>query len=367
MTRTTPSRDPRPFLLRPWIKKRGGRMLGHSLRGVVGEALFYASLFLLGVFGLALILVSRFSPVRPATFRLPDVAPEVASSGLGTWLFIFLSVVAMITGVAGLLFRLSRLGASTERRSAIRARAKQLEMIGPTADQVPKLPSVPRGRRLTDSPGERQTYRLASDSDEAGIAGPAALALLWNAAWFVLLAVVLSGLWYSRPRWVLTGLLVPGAAIGYLVLRRFISQLKRQVGLGATIVEVSDHPLVPGESYRLHVSQMGRLRLKTLKISLTCQEEAFFRQGTDVRVERHEAFHQVLLEESNLRVDPRRPWQQQLRLELPPHVMHSFVGSHNAIRWKIVVSGVSRPWPSFCRSFPVVVHPPGLPVKRSPR
>jgi len=354
--------------LRPWIKKRGSRTLGHTFGGIVGEALFYACLFFLGVFGLSLILVSSLSAARAAALRLPDVSPEVvASSGLGTWIFGILSVVAIGTGVGGLLYRLSRLGASNERRSALRTRANQIELIGATADQVPKLPNVPQGKRLTDSPGERQTYRLGAAGSEAGIVGAASLAMLWNAAWLTLFSVVLLGFWQSRPRWVLAGLLIPAAGIGIWVFRYFLAQLKRQAGIGPTIVEISDHPLVPGNQYRIHVSQMGRLRLKSLQVYLTCQEEAFFRQGTDVRVERHDAFNQVLLQESNVRVDPQTPWQQQLTLDLPADVMHSFVGAHNAIRWRLVVAGESRPWPSFCRSFPVVVHPPGLPMKRSPR
>jgi len=355
-------------LFRPWIKKRGGRMLGVALSGVVGESLFYASLFLLGVFGLALIAVSRWAPATPAGIQLPEVPPEVADSGLGTWIFGFLSLVAVLSGIAGLLFRLSQLGASNERRSAIRARASQIELIGPSSDEAPKLPHVPKGKRLTDSPGERQTYRLASDSPHiSGVAGPAVLALIWNSAWLVLLAVVVSGFWYSRPRPIVAALLIPFGWIGYMVFRSFLRQLRHRAGIGPTIVEISDHPLIPGRSYRLHVSQMGRLRLKRIKVFLTCQEEAFFRQGTDVRVEKHDAFHHVLLDETNVRVDPQSPWQQQLSLDLPADVMHSFVGNHNAIRWRLVVTGESRPWPSFCRSFPVVVHPPGLPLKRSPR
>ncbi|QDV64774.1 MULTISPECIES: hypothetical protein [Crateriforma] len=367
MPRSSRSRDFGPALLRPWIKKRGSRVLGQTFRGIVGEALFYAGLFLLGVFGLSLIIASRVAVIRQAPIPLPEVSPEITSSGLGTWILGILSAVAILTGIAGLLYRISQIGASNERRSAIRARAKQIELIGPTADQTVKLPGVPQGKRLTESPGERQTYRLGASTQETGIVGTAALTMLWNAAWFTLLSVVLSGFWFSRPRWVLAGLLIPTGFLGVRMFRHFVAQLRRQAGVGPTIVEISDHPLVPGNQYRVHVSQMGRLRLKNLRVYLTCQEEAFFHQGTDVRVERYDAFHQDLAKEHNVRVDPHTPWQQQFNLDLPPDVMHSFVGNHNAIRWRLVVSGESRPWPSFCRSFPVVVHPPGLSMRRNPR
>lgn len=340
--------------------------------GVAGEAAFYMLLFLLGVFAISLMLINRFAPASVA--RVPT---EAFSTSLSTWIFVILALASLISGAAGLVFRLMHLGASDERRSAMATRAGAFEqgaidLIGPASDgpgsdDPGKLPSVPRARGLTDSPGERLTYRLASQSTSGGIVGPATLALLWNAVWFVLLAVVVSGFWYGRPRWIVAGLLVPFAVIGVWAFRYFLGRLRQSAGVGPTIVEISDHPLYPGENYEIFVSQFGRLSLRRLTVQLTCEEETFYRQGTDVRVDRCESFTQVLCKERDVRVDPKRPWEQQLRVQLPADVMHSFAGTHNAIRWKIVVLGESRPWPSFCRSFPVVVHPLGLPPRRSPR
>ena len=347
----------------PWSKKRGKRSLGNPFAGVAGEVAFYAFLFLIGVFGLSLVLISQLAPQR-----VPQQVPaEALSSDLSSWVFGILSVAALVTGAASMVFRLMRVGASSERRSVLASRAGSIEMMGPGAEEAPRLPSVPRGSAITESPGERQSYRLGMEATEGGIAGPATLALLWNAVWFVLLAVVVSGFWHGRARWILAGLLIPFAFIGNWSFRFFITQLRQHIGVGPTIVEISNHPLEPGGEYQLFVSQTGRLKLRRLTIQLTCEEETFYRQGTDVRVERHQAFNQILCRERDVEVDPKAPWEQQLVIDLPDNVMHSFVGTHNAIRWKIVVLGESRPWPSFCRSFPVVVHPPGLPPKRSPR
>ncbi|TWU48489.1 hypothetical protein Poly51_43870 [Rubripirellula tenax] len=342
-------------------------MLSNDASGVAGEVVFYALLFLIGVFGLSLTLISRFMPMSVAGVRY-----EAFSTSLSTWVFGILSLASLLTGGGGLIFRLMRIGASSERRSNFFSRTKAfekgaIELIGPANDDLARLPSVPRVRTLTDSPGERLTYRLGVQTAESGITGPAVLALLWNSVWFVLLAVALSGFWYGRPRWILATLLIPFAVIGVWAFRFFLSQLRQHAGVGPTIVEISHHPLAPGDSCEIYVSQMGRLNLKRLTVQLTCEEETFYRQGTDVRVDRHESFTQVLFQDRNVRVDPMTPWEQQLTVELPSSVMHSFVGTHNAIRWKVVVLGESRPWPSFCRSFPVVVHPPGLPPKRSPR
>ncbi len=347
----------------PWSKKRGKRSLGHSFRGIAGEAAFFAGVFLIGVFTLSLVLIHRFAAAQAI-----DVGSETLSSEWGRLIFGILSIAAITTGGGGLMFRLARLGASSERRSVIAKRGGSIEISGPSAEPDAKLPYVPLGRSITDSPGEHLAYRLAEANPTAGqITGPAALALLWNAVWFVLLAVVVSGFWHGSPRFVLTILLVPFACIGFWAFRYFLQQLRRHAGVGVTIVEICDHPLYPGEEYILHVAQHGRLKLRRLRIELCCEEETFFRQGTDVRVERQEAFSEVLFTERDVTVDPQVPWAQQLCFVLPANVMHSFVGSHNAIRWKIVVIGESRPWPSFCRSFPVVVHPIALPLPRNPR
>ncbi|MDA9858180.1 hypothetical protein N9D23_08655 [Rubripirellula sp.] len=352
-----------PRIPTPWSKKRGERSLGNAFAGVAGEAAFYASLFLIGVFGLSLVLINRFAPDRvPA-----GPADAIPSNDLSVWVLGTLAVAAIMTGAISLLFRLLQVGASNERRRVLADRAGSIEMIRPPEEDSPKLPHVPRGSWLTDSPGERLRYRLPVEASEESVFGPATLALLWNSAWFVLLAVAVSGYWNGQHRPILTGLLIPFGAIGWWSFRFFLSQLRQRAGVGSTIVEISNHPLIPGSTYQLYISQIGRMQLKRLTVQMTCEEETFYRQGTDVRVERHEAFCQVLWKGREVLVDPQGPWEQQLELTIPLEAMHSFVGTHNAIEWKIVVKGTSKPWPSFCRSFRVVVHPPGSAQKANPR
>ena len=351
-----------PRIPTPWSKKRGERILGNAFTGVAGEAAFYVSLFLIGVFGLSLILLTRFAPLR-----VPVGPPEpIPGNSLGFWVFGTLAIAAIMSGGLSLLFLLIRVGASSERRSVLADRAGSIEMIRTPVESAAKLPTVPRGSWLTDSPGERLRYRLPADTAEVGIFGPATLALLWNSVWFVLLAVAVAGFWNGPSRPILTCLLFPFGAIGWWSFRFFLRQLRQQAGVGSTIVEISGHPLVPGGEYQLFVCQTGRMKLKRLVVELICEEQSFYRQGTDVRVERHQAFSQILWKARDVVVDPQCPWEQQLGIAIPPDVMHSFVGTHNAIEWKLVVRGKSQPWPSFCRNFRVVVHPPDWDPKTSP-
>lgn len=365
---------------KPWTKKRGKRLLGGALSGVVGESVFYAALLLFGVFALALMLFQRFGNASrfvsdSISEAVPEAFPgaaaatgEASASGLGFWIVTVLSIAMIAVGGGAMLYRLLSVGASNERRKMFASRAASIEFPSADASDSQPLPSVPLGRGVTDSPGVRLAYRLASERSMARrTIAIAALALLWNAAWFVLLAVVVSGFLSGHPRWVLTFLLFPFAGIGVWAFRYFLDALRQTAGVGATIVEISSHPLHPGRSYDLFVSQAGRLSLRRLRVELICEEETMFRQGTDVRIDRHIVLTKILCTDRDLSIDPHRPWEQELAIDLPADAMHSFRSAHNAVCWRITVSGDARPWPSFCLNFPVFVHPPARPQVRRPR
>lgn len=338
-----------PFLPQPWSKKRGSRLAARVFSGVVGEALFYAFLFLIGVFAVTLTIAGRFTS---------GGGPAVPI-GIGFWSFLITSIALLITGGGGLAYRILRVGASSERRSALARRTGSLDLVGRPARQTRALPNVPQGGDLGDSPGIRLAYRLPSTaSPVTRVAAAAVLALLWCGVWVVLAVVAVTGIWMGTPRPMLTFLLLPLGGIGIWTARYFLRQLRESAGVGATIVEISDNPLRPSSSYRLFVAQFGKLRLRRLRVTLVCEEESIFRQGTDVRIDRHLASETVICNEKNVSIDPEAPWEEEFELKVPPRAMHSFQSPHNAVHWKVVVSGESRPWPSFSRSFPVVVHPP---------
>ncbi len=353
------------------------------------------------MFVFTLVVVAQWMMPRIG-LELPDEARLVLDSDLarggghqwGRWIVALLSLASIVSGTIGLGYRLMHLGFSQERISAQKGLLSRLgagsaiarnkpsnaqgetendvdsELVGDphTVDDYPQLPSVPRAPALDESPGERLRYRLASvSSGHSSVFGAAWLALMWNSVCVVLLAVAISGWWYNRPRPVLAMLLVPFSGVAVWSLKSFLRQVRGIAGVGSTVVEISDHPLEPGGTYRLFVMQMGRMRLRSLRVELVCEEESFFRQGTDVRSDQHVALSKELLAESPVRVDPQAHWEQQLEFELPANVMHSFSATNNSVRWRLVVSGEARPWPSFCRSFPLVVHPPLMVPPNSPR
>lgn len=396
-------RSRKSWQLRPWSKKLGRRLRTGPFRGVLGELVFYLGLIFVGVFIFTLVVVAHWM-VPQYGIELPSEARVVLDSDLargggfhwGRWIVALISLATIGSGAFGLGYRLLHLGFSQERISAQRGRisgwgtaslsARSADSAAEAIDdpggngheddtgeaqhhaEYPRLPTVPRGPALDESPGERLKYRLASESTGRwSVLGAASLALMWNSVCVVLLAVAISGWWYGSPRPVLAMLLVPFSGVAVWVLKSFLRRVRRIAGVGSTMVEISDHPLQPGRTYQLLVMQMGRMRLRSLQVRLVCEEESFFRQGTDVRSEQHVALSKDLLCASSVRVDPMAPWEQQLEFELPSHVMHSFSATNNSVRWRLIVSGEARPWPSFCRSFPLVVHPPLMAPPNSPR
>ncbi len=334
-------------LPRLWSKKRGSRLAGWQVWGAVGESLFFAALFLVGVFTLALTIARQLSSPNPTEIRL----------GLGFWTLVLSSVSLVITGGASLAYRIIRVGSSSERRAATGLRDSDPR---PRLHQQPELPCVPDQSQITDSPGIRLAYRLpVSGSPLWLMASAAALTLGWNAVCVALVAVEIEAIRAGRASYLKIAVLLLLVWIGWKLLNYFVGVLRKHLIVGAVIVELSDHPLRPGKDYELYITQFGRLNLRRLDIDLVCEEEATFLQGTDVRVERQVVRRENLWSEAKVRIDPTAGWEQQFPIRVPNDAMHSFHSPHNAVKWKIEVRGESRRWPSFCRSFPVVVHPYG--------
>jgi len=159
------------------------------------------------------------------------------------------------------------------------------------------------------------------------------------------------------PDWLLTLFVVACAAVGVAGTVLFVRQLWRKTIVGPTRVEISDHPLRPGGSYELYLSQAGRLEVEALDVLLVCEEAAIYRQGTDTRLERKRVFERQLHRCARVRVCPGVPLEVELPVHVPGAAMHSFRAHHNEVQWKVVVHGGVAGHPDFERSFPLVVHP----------
>jgi hypothetical protein len=374
--------------VRLWGKKRGTRMSGWWVVGSVSEAAFFGALFILGIVSLTIVVSSQV--FWPESTFLPTI-------GFGFWLMVIASSSFIVIGLTAFLLQVSQTLASPEQRSVMVDKAKREHLRRAAGNERVDLKNLPGLRALTDSPGVKLTYRLAIQRGETT---PLVLSSLFSVAWNAMLAVltVISVEKHLRNQadWFLTVLLVPFAAVSFFSTRWFFRTFRRQSGVGPTAVEISDLPLLPGRTYQLYVCQYGRVEFESYKVSLVSFEEATYQQGTDVRTERVEAMRIAIpvsaggntaggkiagLESSDLSstgapenaalldgpacrgpkrlvAESEKPLELDCQIRLPLDMMHSFQGRHNAIVWKIIVEGEVKKWPSFCRSFPVVVFPP---------
>ena len=338
--------------LRLWGKKRGGRMSGWWIVGSLGEALFFASVFLIGVLFSAILI----------SWQLMSENTQPIKIWNGFWLFLGVCLSFAVIGIVGFWYRVLKVVTSDEHREVLAQRGILAE---PSSHKSRKSlpPTVPDLQPFTDSPGGRLAYRLPSQIPENGsLVALGVFAMAWNAMIVVFLVLAADSLlrpaflWQSFL-WQLVLLLIPGIYIAIRSAQLFFRSFVRTLGIGSTTVEIEDLPLVPGNSYRLEVVQYGRLVIKKILVRLECQEESTYHFGTDLRTERQTVYSQEIAVHGRDRIDWGYPLRLECQFSLPEDAMHSFQSKHNAVHWKIIVDGEANRWPSYSRSFPVVVYP----------
>ncbi len=343
--------------LRLWGKKRGGRMSGWWFVGSLGEALFFASFFLVGILCFTTIVVWQF--LSPST--------QVVRIGYGFWLLTTVSAAGIVLGAVGFWYRVLKVATSDEHREVI---AKHGIVSRPNQPHVKTVlpPTVPRLSAFTDSPGAKLAYRLPCEWPGTGsLIAFGLFSMCWNAMVAVFTVFAVKGLLSGDIQYRLLILLFPGIYIGLRSGQMFFKSYVQAIGIGSTTVEIEDLPLVPGENYKLLLVQYGRLVIKKLTIRLVCEEESTYHFGTDIRTEQQVVRQIPILDQGRSRIDWGRPLELECEVSIPTDAMHSFQSLHNAIHWKIIVEGEANRWPSYCRSFPVVVYPHGRtkPVSQS--
>jgi hypothetical protein len=420
---------------RYYEKKRGHRRTGSRLFGSLGEALFFASMFLVGcvgiVTGIAWLIIpewrvnhdfaeqsckvieKRVVPIQgekgllyrpevkieyqvegvaysPYTFDIhhtlkstqdeaqaaiagftelqsypcwydpaePKIAVLVRGYQWWIWPTLLIPVSFIVIGIGGLVYTALYWGKSAERRAAAVRSVPAPELFDLPANVDSKFPYIPDGSEITSSPGTRLAYRLPlTHSPGWTILGLLAACIAWNSAVSVFLVVAIRSFLAGAPDWPMTLFIMPFLVVGIALVVVFAQLLRQTAGIGPTLVEISDHPLVPGNRYRLFLSQSGNRTLASVDISLVCEEEAVFRQGTNARTESRQVYRQPLQNGVGATVRPGEPLEMECDLPVPAEAMHSFRASHNQIQWKLLVRGEIVGWHGFERSFPVVVRP----------
>ena len=331
-------------------------MTGWWLAGRVGEAFWFAAICVVSVLSLSTIVA--WQVFSPETHPYPI--------GYGFWLLVLVSSIFAFIGAIGFIIRVLRVACSDEHRSVLADRA--IANTKPIAGvQGQAMPSIPNLSGFTDSPGVRLAYRLPSYRPEIReLVLGSVFVLAWDGLVAVLVAITISKARYGVYDWFSVVAIIPAFSyIGFRVTEWFFRKFRYATGIGGTTVEVSELPMVAGGEYQVHLVQYGRLSVKKLLIVLVCEEVATYHFGTDTRTERQEVFRHQVLDQGRCRIDWGKPFEAVCNLRVPEDAMHSFQSPHNSVAWKILVEGEANRWPSFYRSFPVVVYPRAAPPKKS--
>ena len=310
----------------------------------------------------ALIEPFKVGERYPCWYDPLDPRRAVLVQGYSGWLYLFLLVpLPFITiGGVGLVLALMRWGTSAERRSVLARRAAELDPFEPSTEAGPQFPNVPAEGNLTNSPGTTLAYRLPVTAAPGWMLFATLVAcLVWNALVAVFLTMAVQRFRRGEPDWPLTMFVVPFTLAGIGLAIYFFRRLLATTGVGPTRMEIAKHPLHPGESCELFVSQAGRLMMNSLEVLVACDEKATYRQGTDTRTEYRRVFEDKLLEVQDFEIRQGVPFEQRFAVRIPVGGMHSFKADHNEINWKLVVRGTVDGWPGYERVFPVVVYPAG--------
>lgn len=329
-------------------KKRGARRTGSRLVGTLGEALFFGALFLLGSAALASLIAAQVLNPRPELYRI----------GYGFWLMTAVLVSFILIGGGGVILAAVQLSISAERRSAFARRAAQIDLLQEPASHAQAFPHVPRGDNLTNSPGVRLKFRLPVNQAPGWTLTLAAVfALAWNGIASVLTVWAVNSHLQGQPEWFLCAFLLPFWAVGIALAQGFLRQISVRSVVGPTTVEINRLPLYPGQPCEVYLAQAGRVVFDSLELTLVCEEETTYHQGTDVRTECRVVHRFPVARWEKLRIHPQWPFEHQCRVHIPEAVMHSFQSPHNAIHWKLLIRGVPHRRVPLQRSFPVVVYP----------
>lgn len=295
----------------------------------------------------------------PCWYDPNNVLKVVLKRGYNWWLWLLtllLPGALLAFGGSGLLHAFGSWGRSEERQVA--EGWGLLKRLARDLQKTSEFPAIPACDNLVNSPGTVLQFRLPTESPEAWtLLGSGLFAGLWNAVVVVLAVGAGFNVAGGHADWWLLLLLAPFTVIGLLSIGLFFRRLFRVTAIGPSHLEISDHPLRPGGSYDVLLSQAGSVTFRRLELRLELEEQATFRQGTDVRTERQVVCSELIRCWSRVEPLPGTPFEAELQFQVPPQAMHSFQSTHNTLSWQLVLRGQPDHWPELKRIFPLVIYP----------
>lgn len=288
----------------------------------------------------------------------PGTAVLFSGNPLAYWLLL-IPVAFLAIGFGGLGYTLWQFTTSRERRAALAQQAAGRELFDGDEDEK-KLPAVPRIEGVSGSPGTTLAFRLPIAARLGWQLFAIAIgAACWNAivALFVFLAI--RRVWAGEADWILLVALLPFVVAGIWLIVHLTRMFWKMSGIGPTRIEICSHPVQPGETYDLLFVQTGNMLLDSLEVTLECEEEAVFQQGTNSITASSLVCRQDVFAGTNITVDAGQPFEHHDTLVIPSGAMHSFISPHNRISWRLSVKASINNRTGYSRDFPLIVIPGG--------
>lgn len=289
----------------------------------------------------------RVGESYPCWFRPDDPTAVIIKkdSVFWGWLFLLIPVSLTVFGLFGLIWQAKKRSVSREK------------FVKPQSHKE-RYPTVPTSGEINESPGTDLTYRLPTVfSPVIETAFGVILAILWNGvSWwtfFYVLSVRADRLDLLLA--ILFGVIFCGTGLASLIW--FCWRFQSILHTGTTILEISDHPIVPDRKYRVALRQSGSLFARLYRIDIVCDEIARYRQGTDTLTNQKEVFRLPLFAKSDFLIPRGETFREEFFMKLPLGAMHSLSTESNLIRWKIVVEIKTKKAGTIKRESPIVVLP----------
>lgn len=239
--------------------------------------------------------------------------------------------------------------------------------LGREIERAPPVhPCVPLAKPAP-IPGSTLAHRLSqTDSRWKSVLLLLGLNLFWNGITSVFLQEALWG--NAGIQWGLMLFLIPFELIGLALLAGLAFNLYRacvELRIGPTVVELSIFPLCAGKRIEAFIVQEGPLVCRQLCVRLVCDEEATYRAGTSTSTDSKRVRDVELFSWNDSDEKSLMPIESRFAWAVPDDAMHSFEGTHNKVRWTMIVqgtfpgmAGLRGRFPTVVeRKFPVVVHP----------
>lgn len=187
-----------------------------------------------------------------------------------------------------------------------------------------------------------------------------AFTLLWNAiAWSFFIGSLIGALSGEPVLFVFSAFSLIFVGVGvlliYLCARNWLARIK--ITRPELTLSTESLPLGGEFAYEVSFAPKAAIDLEAFEVSLTCQEEAEYQQGTDTRTVKHVVFedkHELM---GAAQLLPGERIERKGTFRVPADGMHSFEASHNKVRWLVTVRVAIARWPDYADEVPVQVEP----------